>query len=100
MKMPQMRAAERTTSLFLRGGTTGLSMAASTDKSVPQIIVKAPTDKEKEIASGWPTWGCGVSKFPWSYDSSETCLILEGEVTVTPDSGEPVKIKAGDMATF
>jgi hypothetical protein len=32
MKMPQMRAAERTTSLFLRGGTTGLSMAASTDK--------------------------------------------------------------------
>lgn len=32
------------------------------------------------------------------------CLFLntidQGEVTVTPDSGEPVKIKAGDMATF
>ena len=20
----------------------------------------------------WPTWGCGVSKFPWAYDSAET----------------------------
>ena len=32
----------------------------------PQIVVKAPSDKEKEVASNWPTWGCGVSKFPWS----------------------------------
>ncbi|EKX36653.1 hypothetical protein GUITHDRAFT_78775, partial [Guillardia theta CCMP2712] len=43
---------------------------------------------------------CGVSKFPWSYDSRETCLVLEGEVIVTPNKGEPVKIQAGDMAVF
>jgi len=42
-----------------------------------QIIVKTPSDKEKETASNWPTWGCGVSKFPWSYDQTETCLVLE-----------------------
>lgn len=44
---------------------------------VMQIIVKTPSDKEKETASNWPTWGCGVSKFPWSYDQTETCLVLE-----------------------
>lgn len=33
----------------------------------------------------WPTWGCGVSKFPWSYAENETCYVLEGRVTVTPD---------------
>lgn len=38
---------------------------------------------------GWPTWGCGVSKFPWSYGENETCYVLEGRVVVTPD-GEAV----------
>ncbi len=33
---------------------------------------------------GWPTWGCEVSTFPWTYDAQETCLLLEGDVTVTP----------------
>eukprot|EP00955_Chlamydomonas_euryale_P060226 357655-Chlamydomonas_euryale.AAC.1 len=27
----------------------------------------------------WPTWGCGASKFPWSYDSKEVAYLLEGE---------------------
>ena len=49
----------------------------------------------------WPTWGCGVSKFPWTYGESETCYVLEGKVTVTPkDGGVPVTIEKGDMATF
>lgn len=33
----------------------------------------------------WPTWGCDVSKFPWSYSENETCFLLEGRVIVTPD---------------
>ena len=36
-----------------------------------------------------PTWGCEVSSFPWSYDASETCLLLEGQVLVTPDGEAP-----------
>lgn len=48
----------------------------------------------------WPTWGAEVSCFPWTYGESETCYILEGEVIVTPDGGEPVTVKAGDLATF
>jgi len=50
--------------------------------------------------SSWPTWGAGVSRFPWTYGDSETCYILEGAVTVTPDGGQPVAIKTGDLVTF
>lgn len=68
-----------------------------------QIVVDSSPSEEKlkEMAVlSWPTWGCQASKFPWSYDSAETCYLLEGHVLVTPDGGEAVEIKAGDMATF
>lgn len=48
----------------------------------------------------WPIWEKEVSEFPWSYDDSETCYILEGEVWVTPDGGEPLLIKQGDLVNF
>ena len=49
---------------------------------------------------GWPIWTKEASTFPWSYDSSETCYFLEGDVTVTPDGGEPVRVGKGDLVTF
>ena len=51
------------------------------------------------IAS-WPIWTCEPSEFPWTYDSRETCYLLEGDVIVTPDGGAPVAIKAGDLVIF
>lgn len=48
----------------------------------------------------WPIWEKEESEFPWTYDDSETCYLLEGEVTVTPDNGEPVLIKQGDLVNF
>lgn len=48
----------------------------------------------------WPIWEKEVSTFPWTYDSMETCYILEGEVTVTPDNGDAVKIEEGDLVVF
>ena len=50
--------------------------------------------------AGWPIWTKEASTFPWSYDSSETCYLLEGEVTVTPDGGQPVQVGKGDLVTF
>jgi uncharacterized cupin superfamily protein len=50
--------------------------------------------------ASWPIWSCDVSEFPWTYDSSETCYLLEGEVIVTPDDAAPVTIKAGDLVVF
>ncbi len=48
----------------------------------------------------WPIWTKEVSTFPWSYGESETCYLLEGDVTVTPDDGEPVRFGEGDLVTF
>lgn len=48
----------------------------------------------------WPVWTCGVSCFDWTYDARETCFILEGEITVTPQGGEPVRIGPGDLVIF
>ena len=49
----------------------------------------------------WPTWGKGPSIFPWHYDEKETCLIIAGKVTVTPNGGgEAVTISQGDLAVF
>ena len=51
-------------------------------------------------ARSWPIWTCEVSEFAWTYDSKETCYLLEGEVSVTPDGGKGVTIKAGDLVVF
>ena len=59
-----------------------------------------PAQLESLGVMSWPTWGCEVSTFPWTYDESETCLLLEGDVTVTPDGGEPVRFGAGDLVVF
>jgi len=48
----------------------------------------------------WPTWSKEVSKFPWSYSEQEIAYVLEGEVVVTPNGGEPVSFSAGDLVTF
>lgn len=67
------------------------------------IIVEknpAPSRIDDLGARHWPTWEKEVSEFPWTYDERETCLLLEGEVTVTPEGGEPVRFGAGDLVTF
>ena len=63
------------------------------------IIVKKPTEAEKTEMQGKPVWGCGVSKFDWHYDQEESCLLIEGEVTVTHDGGS-VRFGAGDYVVF
>lgn len=65
-------------------------------------VVRNPSPQELERlgVSSWPIWTKEVSEFPWSYDETETCLILEGEVVVTPEGGEAVRFGAGDLVTF
>ena len=50
--------------------------------------------------SSWPTWSKEVSKFPWTYSEQEVAYVLEGEVVVTPQGGEPVNFGKGDLVTF
>ena len=63
------------------------------------IIVRKPTDKEIVGMKTKPVWTCGISEFYWFYDSEETSLIVEGDVTV--NYGEKsVSFAAGDFVVF
>jgi hypothetical protein len=48
----------------------------------------------------WPVWEKEVSIFPWQYEQTETCYLLDGDVLITPQGQEPVCIGAGDLVTF
>ena len=67
------------------------------------IKVESQPDRSKLEELGvfnWPIWTKEISEFPWSYDESETCYFLAGEVIVIPDGGERVKMGKGDLVTF
>ncbi|MCL2508309.1 MAG: cupin domain-containing protein [Oscillospiraceae bacterium] len=63
------------------------------------ITVRKPTEAEKAEMQSKPIWGCGVSEFDWYYDSEETCLLIEGDVTVSYDGGN-ISFGAGDYVVF
>jgi len=56
-------------------------------------------DIEKRGIPCWPIWEKEISKFPWTYDQSEECYILKGEVEVEAE-GKKYTIKTGDFVTF
>jgi hypothetical protein len=68
-----------------------------------QIQIEHQPSEEKlkklEIFS-WPIWTKEVSEFTWTYDLSEACYFLEGDVVVTPDRGIPVEMGKGDFVRF
>jgi uncharacterized cupin superfamily protein len=70
---------------------------------VDQILVEQHASSMKLEVMGvydWTIWEKEVSEFPWTYEMTETCYFVEGEVIVTPDGGEPVKMGRGDLVIF
>lgn len=67
-----------------------------------QMKVEKPTDAQLAAlgVKSWPTWSKEVSTFPWQYDAKEVAYVLQGEVTVTADSGEQITFGAGDLVSF
>lgn len=67
-----------------------------------QMTVEKPTNAQLNVlgVKDWPTWSKEVSVFPWQYDAKEIAYVLEGEVTVTADSGEQITFGAGDLVSF
>lgn len=66
------------------------------------IHVEKPSEEklvELDVKS-WPVWEKEESEFPWYYDEAEICYILEGDVSVTPENGDPVSFGKGDLVTF
>ena len=67
--------------------------------TVKDVIVKKPSKQEQKTCKSWPIWQCDTSTFDWAYTEKETCLILEGSVTVT-DSESSVSFGPGDLVIF
>jgi len=64
-----------------------------------EIQVRKPTDREIAAMKTKPVWTCEVSEFYWNYDDMETCLLIEGDVTVNYGS-KSVSFAAGDLVVF
>jgi len=63
------------------------------------IEIRKPTPEEEVHMKTCPTWEKEPSVFPWHYDQQETCLVLEGEVSVVTDD-QTVSFGAGDYVVF
>ncbi len=70
--------------------------------TIKDVVVKSPTEEESSECKTWPIWSCDPSRFDWDYTQTETCLVLEGKVTVTdrPATDESVTFGPGDMVIF
>jgi uncharacterized protein len=66
------------------------------------IEVKKLDEKEMESMGlkSWPIWEKEVSRFDWSYDSTEECYLLEGKVVVESEDGKKTEFGKGDFVTF
>ena len=67
--------------------------------TIKDVIVKKPTGQETSKCLSWPIWECNPSTFDWIYTEKETCLLIEGDVTVT-DGTDSVSFGAGDLVIF
>ena len=67
--------------------------------NVKDVTVSKPTSEQESTCKSWPTWRSEPSTFEWTYTDKETCLLLEGKVTVT-DGEDSVSFSAGDLVVF
>ncbi|MEY6432320.1 cupin domain-containing protein [Thioalkalicoccus limnaeus] len=66
------------------------------------LFERKPSPAKLEVlgVEGWPVWRKDVATFPWQYDRNETCYVLRGRFTVTPEGGAPLTFARGDLITF
>jgi uncharacterized cupin superfamily protein len=55
--------------------------------------IRKPSKEEEIEASKWPIWKKEASEFPYEYDQTESCLIIDGEVSVIDETGEEFRFK-------
>ncbi len=67
--------------------------------TVKDVVVRKPSEAETQTCKSWPIWQCEPSTFDWQYTQQETCLIIEGEVTVK-DAEDSVSFGPGDLVVF
>ncbi len=70
--------------------------------SIKDIVIKKPTAEEIATCKNWPIWQSDPATFDWDYTQTETCLLIEGKVTITdrPATEDSVTFATGDMVIF
>jgi uncharacterized protein len=68
---------------------------------MPTVIKEQLSQKEIDELGvmQWPIWTKEVSRFDWTYDGTEQCLFLEGDVIVETEDGN-FHLQPGDFVTF
>ena len=66
-------------------------------KPVAKIWINAQSAYLK-VTQG--VWDCTAGKFNWDFTWDEFVMVLAGEVTITPEGGQPFTLRAGDFAHF
>lgn len=64
-----------------------------------KVIIRKPTEQEINEMKKQPIWECEPKTFPWYYDETETCLIIEGHVKVKVNN-EIYEFQGGDLVIF
>ena len=66
------------------------------------LLERNPSPMKLEVMGvyDWPIWRKEASRFAWTYQQQETCYILRGRFSVTPDGGESQHFQRGDLITF
>ncbi|MFH1007648.1 MAG: cupin domain-containing protein [Candidatus Latescibacterota bacterium] len=63
----------------------------------PRIWVNAQSP-DKKVTHG--VWDCTAGRFNWEFTCDEFVMILDGEVTITPENGDAFTLRTGDLCYF
>ena len=68
---------------------------------MPTVIKEQLSQKEIDELGimQWPIWTKEVSRFEWTYEGTEQCLFLEGNVIIETED-EDFHLLPGDYVTF
>ena len=53
---------------------------------------------DRKLTQG--VWDCSAGRFTWEFAWDEFVMVLEGEVTITPENGESFTLRTGDFCHF
>jgi hypothetical protein len=66
------------------------------------LVEHKPSPAKLEVlgVEGWPIWRREPGSFPWHYSQTETCYVLRGRFSVTPEGGDRIDFGRGDLIRF
>lgn len=66
---------------------------------MPLVVERAlsPIRQAELGVHGWPTWKDAEGERRIALDAAEKSYFLAGSATLTPEGGEPITVRAGDL---